>query len=248
MHESVSSERDVLERIRQEMDKHLRENQAPEDLHDFLVQHWARLMTGIFMAKGNQDADWNAGWDTVNALLWSLSPKFGREETEKMLRMLPSILARLQEGCAALSMRSLEKDAFFERLAMMHAAVARAGLRYPEKHAASITAIGSVPDDETQADLAKLVPHPEPGSASTSTSASTERPEHASATHHDLPEIKPGDRVRFTLAKEDRVLLLNWVSPVGGMFMFANEQGLDALTLTRARLAERFHAGTACLA
>lgn len=242
MHESVSSERDVLDRIRQEMDKHLRENQAPEDVHDFLVQHWARLMTGIFMAKGNQNADWNAGWDTVNALLWSLSPKFGREETEKMLRMLPSILARLQEGCAALSMRSREKDAFFERLAMMHAAVARAGLRYQEKHEACITAIGSVPEDETQADLAKLNPHPEP------TAASTEHPDHASAPHHDLPAIKPGDRVRFTLAKEDRVLLLNWVSPVGGMFMFANEQGLDALTLTRARLAERFHAGTACLA
>lgn len=236
MHESVSSERDVLERIRQEMDNHLRANQAPEDVHDFLVQHWSRLMTSIFMAKGNQDADWNAGWDTVNALLWSLSPKHGRDETEKMLRMLPAILARLQEGCTAMSMPTREKDMFFERLAMMHAAVARAGLKYQLADERPLTHMGPAGEDETRADISHLH-HPAPP-ADPATNAS----------HHALPALKPGDRVRFTLAKEDRVLQLNWVSPVGGMFMFANEHGLDALTLTRARLAERFHAGTACLA
>ncbi len=241
MRDTAPTERDVLDRIRLEMGKHLRENQAPEDVHDFLIQYWARLMTGIFMAKGNQDADWNAGWDTVNALLWSLSPKFGRLETEKMLRMLPTILARLHEGCAALSIPSPERDGFFERLAMMHAAVARAGLKYQDKKEECITKLGSMTEDETHADLTKLLPLPTPQAISTASH------EHGAAIHPVLPELKAGDRVRFTLAKEDRVLLLNWVSPVGGMFMFANEQGLDALTLTRARLADRFQAGTACL-
>lgn len=237
-HESIGSEREVLDRIRLEMNRHLLENQAPEDVHEFLVQHWVRLMTSIFMAKGNQDADWNAGWDTVNALLWSLAPKHGREETEKMLRMLPGILARLQEGCAAISVRAREKDVFFERLAMMHAAVARAGLKFRDPPDVCVTSLGSASEDESPSALDVSVPAREPQVVSG----------HAPVARHELPPLKPGDRVRFTLSKEDRVLLLNWVSPVGGMFMFANEQGLDALTLTRARLEERFHAGTACLA
>jgi hypothetical protein len=99
----VPTERDVLDRIRQEMEKHLLRKQAPEDVHDFLVRHWARLMTGIFMAKGNQDADWNRrlGYRQCPAL--ESFPQAWAQETEKMLRMLPTILARLQEGCAALA-------------------------------------------------------------------------------------------------------------------------------------------------
>ena len=240
MHDTAPTERDVLDRIRQEMEKHLLENQAPEDVHEFLVMHWSRLMTGIFMAKGNQDADWNAGWDTVNALLWSLSPKHGRQETEKMLRMLPTILARLQEGCAAMAMPAEERDVFFERLAMMHAAVARAGLKYKAGREPGVTRMGDLDDAENRAGLAELR-QPAPDKPAS-------RPRAGCVPLDALPELKAGDRVRFHLAKEERTLILNWVSPVGGMYMFANDQGLDALTLTRARLEERFRAGTACLA
>lgn len=239
MRESVPTEKDVLGRIRLEMDKYLHENEAPEDVHFFLIHHWARLMTSIFMAKGNQDADWNSGWDTVNAMLWSLSPKYGRLETEKMLRMLPSILARLHEGCAALSIPMVERDMFFERLAMMHAAVARAGLKYPVDQDQNVTRMGDSADGGTQADLANLVP--------AAMSSHPTQYQHGLASHPALPDLKPGDHVRFTLGNENRVLKLNWVSPAGGMFMFANEQGLDALTLTRTRLAERFQAGAARL-
>jgi len=238
MYESVPSEQDVLDRIRLEMEKHLRENGAPEDVHDFMIRHWARLMTGIFMAKGNQDPDWIAGWDTVNALLWSLAPKHGRQETEKMLRMLPAILARLQEGCGALAMSRLERDVLFERLAMMHAAVAREGLKHQVDSQGILTCMGSIAGpDGVETELAKLA-------QSVRTSEAPDSPE-PTGPAPCLPRLKPGDHLHFKRAGEDRILVVSWISPMGGMFMFTNEQGLDALTLTRARLAERFAAGTA---
>ncbi len=237
MFEFVPSEQDVLARIRQEMEKHLRDTGAPEDVHDFLVRHWARLMTGIFMAKGNQDADWSAGWDTVNALLWSLSPKYGRQETEKMLRMLPTLLARLQEGCGALAISRPEHDMLFERLAMMHAAVAREGLKYQVDSLGLETPMDGIAGLETEADLGGLAPRLE----RTEATAARE----ADGAKSGLPQIKLGDRLHFTMAGENRILVVNWISPVGGMYLFTNEQGLDALTLTRARLVERFAAGTA---
>lgn len=246
MFDPVPSELDVLDRIRLEMKKHLREKRAPEDVHDFLVRHWARLMTGIFMARGNQDADWVAGWDTVNALLWSLAPKHGRQETEQMLRMLPAILARLQEGCHALAIPRPERDALFERLAMMHAAVAREGLKHQADAQDIVTGMDAIAEmDGAETELARLAEtvrkatSPEPPA----------RPEHPEHPEHPpgLPRLKPGDRLHFTLAGEDRILMVSWISPLGGMYMFTNEQGLDALTLTRARLAERFAAGSASL-
>jgi hypothetical protein len=64
-----ANELSVLQRIQTEMGRHLLEHDAPEEVWDFLQRHWARLLTGIFVSKGNQHADWLAGWDTVNALL-----------------------------------------------------------------------------------------------------------------------------------------------------------------------------------
>jgi len=234
-----ANEHTVLLRIQTEMDRHLLEHDAPEEIIGFLRQHWARLLTGIFMAKGNQHADWLAGWDTVNALLWSLAPKASRSETEKMLHMLPTLLARMHEGCAALSIPLPERDALFERLAMMHAAVARAGLRCRNEPETGITHLAAVPEPDAAVDLAALNP---PRSMPIEF-----EPAPTAGMPLAMPALKLGDRVRFRLQDQIRILHLNWVSPAGGMYLFGNEQGLDAMTLTRARLADRFTHGQAAL-
>lgn len=234
-----ANEQTVFHRIQAEMDGYLKEHDAPEEVHGFLRLNWVRLLTNIYVAKGNQHADWLAGWDTVNALLWSLAPKTSRRETEKMLHMLPTLLARLHEGCAALSMSVAERDALFERLAMMHAAVARAGLRCRSQPEKAVTHLAQVPDPDERADLAVLnPPRNMPIEFDPPPEAGTPLP---------LPELKIGDRVRFRQSAQSRILYLNWISPAGGMYMFGNEQGLDAITLTRSRLAERFTLGEAAL-
>lgn len=234
-----TNEHIVLQRIQSEIDRYLLEHDAPEEILAFLHQHWARLLTGIFMVKGNQHADWLAGWDTVNALLWSLAPKESREETQKMLQVLPTLLARLHEGCAALSIPAAERDALFSRLAMMHAAVARAGLHCQSESEKGITSLAqsSMPDEMVDLGMlnaARVEPiqfSPPPGSGAAM----------------PMPELKIGDRVRFKQSTKARTLFLNWISPAGGMYLFGNDQGLDAITLTRARLAERFSQGHAVL-
>jgi hypothetical protein len=236
MTEQRANEQVVYARIRAEMATHLQTHGAPDEIHDFLTRHWARLMTGIYMAKGNQDADWFAGWDTVNALLWSLAPKQGRDDAERMLRMLPTLLERLHEGCAALAIPDGERDALFERLAMMHAAVAREGLRYQAGLMRTMTHLSSGDDvADRSADLAELTPPPA-------------EVVDAGKINGGLPALKPGDRVLIALHGRDRLMVLNWISPVGGMYLFTNEHGLDALTFTRARLTERFRTGQARLA
>lgn len=234
-----ANEQTVLHRIQTEMDRHSLEHDAPEEIIGFLHQHWARLLTGIFIAKGNQHADWLAGWDTVNALLWSLAPKSTRGETEQMLHMLPTLLARMHEGCVALSISFPERDAMFERLAMLHAAVARAGLRCGNEPEPGITHLAAVEALQGEVDLAVLTP---PKNIPIEI-----QPAPAAGMPLPMPALKVGDRVRFRQQDQTRILLLNWISPAGGMYLFGNEQGLDAMTLTRARLTERFEQGLATL-
>ncbi len=235
-----ANELSVLQRIQTEMGRHLLEHDAPEEVWDFLQRHWARLLTGIFVSKGNQHADWLAGWDTVNALLWSLAPKTSRSETERMLHMLPTLLERLHEGCAVLSTPISEQDALFERLAMMHAAVARAGLRCRDKAETGITSLASRSETDAAADLAMLNP-PKPAPIEFDAPPAVGAP-------LPMPSLKLGDRVHFRGQGQARTLSLNWISPAGGMYLFGNDQGLEAMTLTRARLAQRFEQGLAALA
>lgn len=234
-----ANELSVLQRIQTEMSRHLLEHDAPEEVWDFLHRHWSRLLTGIFVSKGNQHADWLAGWDTVNALLWSLAPKTSRSETERMLHMLPTLLERLHEGCAVLATPMPEQDALFERLAMMHAAVARAGLRCRDKTETGITSLANRSESDSAADFAMLNP-PKPASIE------FDAPPVAGAPL-PMPALKLGDRVHFRGQGQARTLSLNWISPAGGMYLFGNDQGLEAMTLTRARLAQRFEQGLAAL-
>jgi hypothetical protein len=223
---------DVLNKIQDEMAQQLRKSGAPEEVHAFLMQDWTRLLTGIYLAKGNQHSDWKAGWETANALLWSLAPKLGKDETTALLRMLPTLLSRLHAGCAALDMPLSSRDALFERLAMLHAALAREGLQAGPDEDGPITRLRV--EEVTSVDDSDLHDLAAPDLPSTD-------------QRTRLPVLKLGDRLVFRSGMAERQLILTWLSPMGGMYLFANEQGLDALTLTHARLEAKFQAGEASL-
>ncbi len=226
-----STIRDVLDKIKVEMDLQLTHSGAPEDVRDFLMQEWTRLLASIYLAKGNQHADWKAGWETVNALLWSLAPKHGRDETGTLLRILPTLLARIHEGCAALGIELARRDVLFERLAMLHAAIAREGLKYEVIDEGPVTRLREVAGNDAPSGLDNLV-----------------APDLPAMDHKaELPPLKLGDKVMFKGENGDRLLTLTWISPMGGMYMFANEMGLEATTLTQSRLEARLREGAAWL-
>lgn len=229
----------VLTRVRGEVARQLKDSAAPEEVHDFLWRHWSRLMTRIFMAKGNRDPDWQAGWDTMNALLWSLAPKKGRKETSMMLRALPALLARLHEGCTALGLPGQERDAFFEGLSLLHAAVAREGLHTVDgKGRPAAMDEASALAREGGIELPEL---PQP--SQTLEGEFSAPPE----SQGEVPAMDVGARLLLRVEEEDRPMILTWLSPMGGMYLFTSESGQESLSLTRSRLATKFQQGEARL-
>ena len=235
-----SRERQVHDHIREEIENRLIMTRAPREIRDFLLSRWSYLLAAIYFNHGDQHIDWEAGWQTVNALLWSLTPKQDREETEQFLRLLPTLLGRLQDGCDAMNMDTAERDVLFSQLAMLHAAVARAGLQTQPDEDGPITHLGQ--DADLEMDDEEL--------ASLSRQTSDVAKEGDNGPAQDAPgmdDLQIGDGLWLETAEGGQTLSLQWVSPMVGMFLFADSEGFDAISLPRARLAERLQSGDARL-
>jgi hypothetical protein len=226
-----NSENKALDRVRAEMRGRLTPVKVPAEVESFLLQHWARLLCDIYLARGEENADWQAGWDTVDALLWSLTPKTNRQDTERLLRVLPVLLGRLQEGCAALGLSEAASSALFEQLVALHAAQAKAGL-----HAREDAPEGGAPAPKDASDR---------GLATSGEGAGNGvlQREDADVPDAILDKLQPGDWVTFHGEDGDKHLRLQWISATGSMYLFADAHGLDTLSLTRQRLLERLARG-----
>lgn len=232
----TTTERQIHSHIRQEIERRLTNTGAPHEIRAFLLERWALLLAQIYFDRGDRHPDWDAGWRTLNALLWSLLPKKDRRETELLLRLLPTLLAYLQGGCDAMRVPDAERDQLFARLALLHAAVTRAGLQAAQGESGPITRLGQDADLALDADeLAGL----------DTTAATVAPPPQGSTSTLAADTLRVGDAVRFRLTDGDKRLYLQWISPMGGMFLFADAQGLNTLSLTQSRLNERFARGEA---
>lgn len=241
----ASKDEQVYTRIRGEIRLRLLKTGAPDEVAFFLLDRWSRLLGDIYLSVGDGHPDWLAGWETVDALLWSLAPKKDRAETERLLRLLPTLMGRLQEGCEAMGMPRAEQDALFAQLAMLHAALARAGLGVGPDDAGPVTQLSRDADLAMgEAELADLA-HQE-AEIQSLIRVSEQPPAPPAGTpslESRLARLRVGDGARVELPEGWKRLKIQWISGMGGMFLFADEQGFDSFTLTRARLLERMQEG-----
>ena len=235
-----SREQQVLDHVKKEIEARLDNAEVPFEIKKFLLDKWSYLLAGIFFRSGDQHPDWEAGWQTVDALLWSLAPKQDKEETGQLLRLLPTLLERLEDGCDVMEYEAGPRDALFSLLSVLHANVVGSAMRMHQVENSSLTQLRGVADiGMTDEELANLVQenavkdgHGSSGAAVDSTG---------------LDHLKLGDAMRLLTADGEKLLFLQWVSPTGRMYLFADEGGLDTVSLTRARLLDRLSNGEARL-
>lgn len=234
-----STDRQILARIREEIQDRLDSLASPEPIESFLLDHWALLLRDIYLSRGGEHPDWQAGWDTVDALIWSLTPKQSQEDTDRLLRLLPILLGRLKEGCAALGMPGQVADDLLKALAGRHANLARSG---QQSAPPGLSETPSAPLESEAAGQSRSggeTPAPSAVSARTDKDAGTEAQETSSL----VDALQLGAWVTIRGSEGEKQLCLQWISASGNMYLFADSQGLDALSLTRQRLQERVARG-----
>lgn len=250
------------QRVRLEVERRNRAS-LPKFVRQFLATYWQSLLLVTFVKEGEDSIAWKRSLTAMDNLAWSLQPKATIEERDRLVKLLPSLLRVLREGMKLISMREDDFQSFLEQLAPYHAGVVNAVPRGAGAANDAPPVPASVDDP-----LAELGAEPvvEDTRVTTATihrlvQSGDLTAEDIALMDDDVPEetvddefvaqardLKLGSWVEFL--QDDGTTLrakLTWVSPVTGIYLFTNRQGLKACDKTLQGLAAELRRGSARL-
>lgn len=251
------------QRVRIEVERRCK-NILPKFVRQFLVSYWQNLLLVTAIKEGDESIAWKRNLTTMDNLVWSLQPKHTALERDRLVKLLPSLLRLLREGMALVSMREDDFQTFLEQLASAHATIVNAAAR--ESSESDEVALLSATDDPLHERVAEDAEPVQEDKAVTT--ATIHRLVETGAI--DVEEITLGDddngaqqvvedefveRVRtlqqgmwVEFTQDDGSALrakLTWISPVTGVYLFTNRQGLKACDKTLQGLATELRRGSA---
>ena len=225
------------------------ESPLPEMIVDFLRTTWRKVLMDVFTRDGDQSERWQAVVKTMRDLLWSVMPKTGTSDRLALVAMLPGLLRELRQGMEDIHVEPAQREVIFSALVTWHSSAIRSG-GTAEAPAAAVDRGGFTNV------LTEVAAKPLP--TANLVEAVTERYDLAPEENIDLNDedeftdiarsLRKGEWLEFnTLAEGRRQVRLTWVSPMQGVYLFANSLGMNAITITLPRLAARLRSGEARL-
>ena len=181
----------------------------------------------------------------MNDLIWSVAPKTRPDDRLKLISLLPSLLARLNQGLASVNTRAEQSNAFFDRLLPYHAAALKGETPPPP-----------APHNDEEPNVAALFTPAADGdlliTRSSDDGVEVEEVMLVGASpiwraddreiYRQVSELKRGDWVEFGEGKRER---LNWISPQRGILLFSNHQSAKAISIAPDALARQIRDGAA---
>jgi hypothetical protein len=197
----------------------------PPEVAAFLYRGWRDVLVFDFLAGGEESDDWSADIETLDDLLWMMTPHFAQEDRDRMVSLLPSLLFRLRQGYQRAAIETELARALLEEMKELHAALARS----PAAAAHGRTL-------RRQAAMEATVPAPEDYTATLHISSGTLAEE--GLARGAWFEFVEADGVR-------RRCRLTWMSPVQGTCLFKDLEKNRSFAIGIEALRERRRAGTA---
>ena len=105
------------------------DNEVPETVRLFLCQEWIKPLRIAFIGGGTESHAWLTAIGLMDDLIWSVRPKLTRESRQYMVKTLPGLLRRLQEGMLSADITQPIRDQFMSQLVHCHAAAVKAGFQ-----------------------------------------------------------------------------------------------------------------------
>jgi len=231
-------------RATSEIETRINRRNLPPLIADFLTRHWRLVLIEVFARAGDSSGDWSEALRLMDELIWSVQPKQGSQDRDRLLVLLPDMLKRLRSGLARIDQEG-SWDAFFTELIRLHMAAMH-------KDASSDPAMPSGQSPIKSAEWSEVrLP---PSAAPASPSPEPERRSTEAGVAESDPQLKlvqaleVGAWVEFQSFRGTRnTLRLNWVSEFKRVYLFTNRQGENAMTLAATSFAEHLRKGTARL-
>lgn len=105
---SARAEKELAERRRQV-------GRIPDPVDAFLSTHWVQYLVDCLDSHGAEASPWRQALATLDALLWSLSPKDGAAR-QRLSELRPRMTRRLRQGMDQIGVSMFEQEAFLETL------------------------------------------------------------------------------------------------------------------------------------
>jgi len=212
---------------------HAANGSLPESVRQFLAGAWVEVLTRAALDGGQDGALWRCALATMEDLVWSVAPKAGAGERQRLVRIIPTLLRSLREGLDRSGMETADQETFFAGLVRLHAAAVKAGM-----------VAGTVRPEAAPAPAATTQPRKQEAAVPRFAVAAEDAGESG-----PLAGLARGCwlNVRDASGVVRRVRL-SWVSPARTMYLFTNHQGERALALSRPELERRLAEGSAALA
>ncbi len=209
-------------RVGAEVDLRLNQRQMPPLIANFLSQNWRPVLVETFVRTGETSTDWSEAIRLMDELIWSVEPKNGASERNRLLALLPDLLKRLRSGLERAECEGAWDD-FFSELIRLHMAALH----------------NDAPPEMTEAS-----PLPSPPPAPPPLPAGDPADRHLRL----VQALEPGAWIEFQSFRGTRnTLRLSWVSEFKRLYLFTNRQGENAMTLAASSLAEHLRKGSARL-
>ena len=214
----------------------LKDQPVAEAVRDFLLRHWAQLLTTDYIDEGEQSAHFNSHVETMRELVWSVQPKADMDARLMLVRILPGLLKRLREGVAEIGVPHQAAERFFASLVILHANSVRPNAQ-------------PVPLPElTPEAIEEMTAPPAQAAATETTQDEPASPEIDDDFTEQARALNKGDWVEFHY--EDgtfRWARLGWVSGMKNTYLFSDRDGMSSFSIGLHRLADKLRNGEAVL-
>jgi len=223
---------------RDEIEPRVNDQQSLGFIREFISTHWKNLLFVTCARQGKDSDAWKQAVTTMDKLIWSVKPKYTREDRQQLVAMQPKLLNNLREGMERLAMPVTERDDFIAKLVYAHG-------RTAVNHGDAEQAVQ--PQADTATAMSETVREGVEPQTSTAEPTAVKKVEPANsrpAAEIDdeytakARQLATGDWVEF-LGSDGKAkrAKLSWVSPITNTCLFTDRQGLKAGNFSLGELA-----------
>ena len=108
------------------MQKSFHGKPTPEVIRKFFHTRWKELLVFYYFDEGEDGEGWKNAVETMDQVIWSLTPISDPEDRKKLVQLLPGLLNRVKDGMKQISLPAEERKQFLAALANHHLAAVRA--------------------------------------------------------------------------------------------------------------------------
>jgi hypothetical protein len=220
------------------IESHVNDGQNLGFVREFISTHWKNLLFVTCARQGKDSEAWKQAVTTMDKLIWSVQPKYTREERQQLVAIQPKLLNNLREGMQRLSIPSAERDAFIAKLVRAHGRTAVNKVDAEQAAATQEDTDKAVCDTVDQGVEAKKA-MPDAEAHKTTAQAHTPAAAEINDAHTaNARQLAVGDWIEF-LGSDGKATRakLSWVSPITNTYLFTDRQGLKAGNFSLDELA-----------